>query len=1072
LDFGGGAHSNIVVGNYIDDISGDGISLGEVIDYAATDPNQMTDSNLIQDNFIRRPGQEYEDCIGIWLGYSENSVITHNDVDNTPYSGICLGWGWGTATYSHNNQLLGNYVGKVMQTLSDGGSVYSLSAQTNSWHIANYYKDSGYQGIYWDEGSQWWMAVSNVFDNVAHNYINLNSSSTNTTGGVLNNQNNTATNNFSNTTAVSALSRGINDVITNTVFSTRQFWPPAAQAIILQAGLEPAFAQLKSPEFLVNDTEVNLDHAPATWTYSAARGYGDYHGDVHYATTDGDYLQYTFTAPAISWIGEMNLDMSNVDVYLDGTFQQTVNCFSSTRVTQARLFTVTNLPAGPHTLKLLKNGGTYMMLDAFAVTPTNFWLTVTTNNVTVSAGGTFSNMVKLDVFGGYVGTTALSASGLPSGASAIFSSPSLNGAGFSVMTVTTTTNTPAGNYEFNVVGIAGGVTNIATIGLTVIGSANLRWNSTTSGAWDLTTSNWFNLGTGLPDVFQTGDNVSFDDTAGVMTNITIAGGATVQPGVVNMTANNNNFTITGAGAIGGAASVVKSGNGLFVLGTTNSFTGGVTISGGILRAGTASALGASSGTTIITNGGTLDVNGFNLTAEPIVVSGVGFNTNGAIINSGASQISALRQVTLAGDVTFGGTNRWDIRNTGGTANLSTSPAGRAYKITKVGTNQVSLVAVSVIEPALGDIDIQQGEFAIQTSTSQVGDPNKTITVYSGAILDVWNLTNTPLNKKIMMNDGSTFFNESGISQIVSPVTLMGNGTFNVVGTSLAFSNVISGAGNLIKSGGSSLILAGTNNYTGNTFVNSGVLALAASGSISNSAVITIASGATVDVTSHSGSPFSLNAGQTLAGGGTINGSLTVNSNAVIAPGNTNLGVLTINTSANLKGTAAMKLNKTARTNDVILISGGGTFTYFGGCSLVVTNLSGTLTTTDSFRLFNALVYGTSPANALPKIVPAIPALNLAWNTNTLAIDGTLRIANSPTPPPRFAAMSASGYNFILTATNGPAGYPVKVLTSTNVSLALANWTVIATNAFDVNGNFSMTNSPGAGLQKFYALQVP
>src|SRR5207253_2039399 len=113
-----------------------------------------------------------------------------------------------------------------------------------------------------------------------------------------------------------------------------------------------------------------------------------------------------------------------------------------------------------------------------------------------------------------------------------------------------------------------------------------------------------------------------------------------------------------------------------------------------LKGGNATALGSANGNTTINSGATLDLNGVNLTAEPVVVSGPGV-VAGAVVNSGAAQTSGLRNVTLAGDTVVGGLNRWDIRNTGGTASLSNSPAGSPYKLTKVGFNQVSLVAVNV-----------------------------------------------------------------------------------------------------------------------------------------------------------------------------------------------------------------------------------------------------------------------------------------------------------------------------------------------------------------------------------------
>ena len=56
---------------------------------------------------------------------------------------------------------------------------------------------------------------------------------------------------------------------------------------------------------------------------------------------------------------------------------------------------------------------------------------------------------------------------------------------------------------------------------------------------------------------------------------------------------------------------------------------------------------------------------------------------------------------------------------------------------------------------------------------------------------------------------------------------------------------------------------------------------------------------------------------------------------------------------------------------------------------MVSNLSGTLAVNDSFTLFSAAAYSGSFAS----ISPATPGTGLAWNTNFLAVDGTLRVAN-------------------------------------------------------------------------------
>jgi autotransporter-associated beta strand protein len=1063
IDFGSGAHGNVVLGNVIDDISAGGVTLGEVTDYATTDPDQMTDGNVIRDNFIRRAGQDYEDTIAIWVGYSKNTIIAHNDIDNLPYSGISLGWGWNSSNvnYSANNQVVGNLVGKVMQTLTDGGSCYTLGQQTNSIESGNYYKDSVYHGIYWDEGSAYWTASSNVFDNPLHNYVNIHSSS-----GTLNNHDNLTTNNFSNVTAASnPNTAGAADVITNTVFVTRQAWPAAAQSIILAAGLEPAYAALKSPEFLVNDTEPNFDHVPTNWTYSASRTLGDYHSDVHYTLSDGQYVQYSFSASSIAWLGEMNVDMGNVDVWLDGVFQSTVNCSNSTRLVQQRLFAASGLARATHTLKLVKNGGTYLMLDAFAVVPTNFWLTLTPPAVAVVAGNSTNSVLKLDVFSGFSGGVALGVSGLPPGCTASFSPATVTGAGFSTLTIGTSGGTPGGTYALTITGIGGGVTNTTTLGLAVTGlGANLAWNAATNSAWDvLTSSNWLNLASSARTQFNNGDAVLLDDTAGLTNTLTIASGAVVAPAAITNNSAVRNYTIGGAGKITGTLALIKTGNSLLSVNTTNDFAGSVSVLGGTLRAGNAAALGTAS---VTISNGTLDVNGLNLTALPVVVSGAGFNSNGAVINSGPAQTSGLRQVTLAGDVTFGGTNRWDIRNTGGTASLATRPAGSAFNITKIGTNQVSLVAVSSIDSALGDIDIQQGEFAVQTSTTQLGDPAKTITVRSNAILEVWALSGSPLNKQIVLNDGATVFNESGTSIIIGPLTLQGNDTFNVGGTSLVISNVLGGAGNLVKSGAGTLVLAASNTFTGNTVVTNGTLSLAGAGALSGAATISLGANTLLDVTGRGDQSLNLASGQTLTGNGTVTGNLFAMPGSIISPlpaGPALVGRLTVTAGATLRGTTFLRLDLSHVTNDVLQAGGG---VVYGGI-LSVSNLNGSLVAGNNFKLFAAANF----SGAFAALLPPSPGAGLAWDTTGLT-NGILKVA-AVTQPPRIGSLSLQpGPDVVLSGSNGTPGGVYYVLGSTNVALPLTNWLVLSTNLFNGNGTFNVTNPAHGVPAQFLLLRLP
>ena len=75
-------------------------------------------------------------------------------------------------------------------------------------------------------------------------------------------------------------------------------------------------------------------------------------------------------------------------------------------------------------------------------------------------------------------------------------------------------------------------------------------------------------------------------------------------------------------------------------------------------------------------------------------------------------------------------------------------------------------------------------------------------------------------------------------------------------------------------------------------------------------------------------------------------------------------------------------------------------------------------------------------------------------------------------PPQISRAAMNGNNFIVSGTNGPAGWTYLVLNTTNLSLSLGRWIIIATNAFDGAGNFSFTNilAPGAP-QGFFALEL-
>jgi hypothetical protein len=158
----------------------------------------------------------------------------------------------------------------------------------------------------------------------------------------------------------------------------------------------------------------------------------------------------------------------------------------------------------------------------------------------------------------------------------------------------------------------------------------------------------------------------------------------------------------------------------------------------------------------------------------------------------------------------------------------------------------------------------------------------------------------------------------------------------------------------------------------------------------------------------------------------------------------------------------MDINKTAGTNDVLkaaTISLGGT--------LNVTNLAGTLTSGDSFKLFSGSLSGSITTGSLPPLWPG-----LSWNTSTVNSAGVISVAGTRQPP-QITAQSVSGGNFVISGSGGLAGAPYYVVATNDISIPLATWPRIATNVFDASGNFSISIPIDPSVpNRFFSIQTP
>ncbi len=132
---------------------------------------------------------------------------------------------------------------------------------------------------------------------------------------------------------------------------------------------------------------------------------------------------------------------------------------------------------------------------------------------------------------------------------------------------------------------------------------------------------------------------------------------------------------------------------------------------------------------------------------------------------------------------------------------------------------------------------------------------------------------------------SIVFNGTGYTISGDPITLTGVGgniTVNTAATTATISSRIAGSNGLTKKGSANLTLSGQNTYTGNTTISEGTLTLTGSGSIApGSAIISVASGATLNVSGVTAGPWTVqgtsSTRQILTGSGGVTGNTVIGS---------------------------------------------------------------------------------------------------------------------------------------------------------------------------------------------------
>ena len=163
LDFHRGVYDNLAMGNLFKEIGGSGIMAGVYSDpgheihlpLQSKDERDHCNGIVITNNLVTDVTNEDWSCVGIGLGYTRNSVVSNNEVNNVSYSGITMGWGWSPApNIMKNNLIYRNRIHHYGKHNYDCSGIYTLSAQPGSLIMENYI-DSIYKAPYAHLPSHW-----------------------------------------------------------------------------------------------------------------------------------------------------------------------------------------------------------------------------------------------------------------------------------------------------------------------------------------------------------------------------------------------------------------------------------------------------------------------------------------------------------------------------------------------------------------------------------------------------------------------------------------------------------------------------------------------------------------------------------------------------------------------------------------------------------------------------------------------------------------------------------------------------------------------------------------------------
>jgi autotransporter-associated beta strand protein len=416
------------------------------------------------------------------------------------------------------------------------------------------------------------------------------------------------------------------------------------------------------------------------------------------------------------------------------------------------------------------------------------------------------------------------------------------------------------------------------------------------------------------------------------------------------------------GPMNGTGSLTKTGDGTFVLGAAGNFSGGLTVSSGLVAVSASQALGSSAVT--VSSGASLAfVNTGNYVGNnAITISGTGNATIGAALAFTGTN-------SFGGSITVGG-NAGSLANIGFDANSNTTLTGMLTKDGRTlefdaGGSNVNVTIGGALTGLSANSDVifngnnqSTANFTITAPQNYNGPTYVTngSTLFLGASDVLPGNSTYPSNPRTdltLTTSNPSFvstFDLAGFSDTVR--TLNSTDSYSQVtdssatGSTLTVSPTATGystfagqlTGNLSMvfagAAGSAQVLTGASSYSGTTNINSG--ALIVNGSVTSGGTVTVNSGAT--------NPGILAGIGTVTGNVVVAGDGTVAHNGVLSPGNT-IPNLSNPGSTQAPGLLALAGNLTVNGTYLWDLTGSTNSATQAGVSYDQVGINGTLTVT-------------------------------------------------------------------------------------------------------------------------------